>query len=54
MTIALIPALVCLVGLLMFVLSANPKVVAIGGHMFWVGLLALLLGSVGHAVVVGH
>lgn len=36
-------ALVCLIGVLMYALSANPKLVEIGRMMFWVGLLAFLL-----------
>ena len=35
--------LVALVGVLMYALSANPKMVEIGRMMFWVGLLAFLL-----------
>lgn len=35
--------LICVVGLLMYALSANGKLVAIGQDMFWVGLLAFLL-----------
>jgi len=35
--------LVSLVGLLMYALSANAKLVEIGRNMFWVGLLAFLL-----------
>ena len=35
--------LVSLIGLLMFALSANPKLAEIGKCMFWVGLLAFLL-----------
>lgn len=35
--------LVCLIGVLMYALSANPKLQAIGKDMFWVGLLAFLL-----------
>ena len=37
--------LVALIGLLMYVLAANPKVVEIGRIMFWTGLLAFLLGG---------
>jgi hypothetical protein len=40
--------LVSLVGLLMYALAANPKVTTIGLHMFWVGLLAFLLGGAPH------
>jgi len=43
--VILLPLLVCIVGLLMYALAANPKLVEIGRIMFWVGLLACLLGS---------
>jgi hypothetical protein len=36
-------ALVCLVGLLMYALSVNSKLIEIGRIMFFAGLLALLL-----------
>jgi hypothetical protein len=35
--------LVSLVGLLMYALSTNAKLVELGRMMFWVGLLAFLL-----------
>lgn len=37
--------LVAVVGLLMFALSTNGKIVEIGKIMFWTGLLAFLLGD---------
>jgi hypothetical protein len=37
--------LIALIGLLMYVLAGNPKVVEIGRIMFWTGLLAFLLGG---------
>ena len=37
--------LVLIIGLLMFALSGNPKLVRIGEIMFFCGLLALLLGG---------
>jgi hypothetical protein len=37
--------LISLIGLLMYVLAGNPKVVEIGRIMFWTGLLAFLLGG---------
>ena len=37
--------LISLIGLLMYVLASNPKVVEIGRIMFWTGLLAFLLGG---------
>jgi hypothetical protein len=44
MTIVL-SLLIALIGLLMYVLASNPKVVEIGRIMFWTGLLAFLLGG---------
>jgi Na+/phosphate symporter len=46
-----LPLLVSIVGLLMYALSANPKVSEIGRIMFWVGLLAFLLDYPGHGLV---
>jgi hypothetical protein len=43
--IILLPLLVALVGVLMYALSANPKLVEIGRIMFFAGLLAFLLGA---------
>ena len=37
------PLLIALIGLLMYALAANPKVVEIGRILFWTGLLAFLL-----------
>jgi Na+/phosphate symporter len=45
----MIQLIVCVVGLLMYVLASNPKVSEIGRIMFWTGLLSFLLG--GHAVI---
>lgn len=44
MLIVGLPAIVALVGLLMYVLATNPKVNEIGRIMFAVGLLCLLFG----------
>jgi hypothetical protein len=50
-----ISLLVALVGLLMYCLSANAKVSAIGFAMFQIGLLAFLLTWPGHALAIaGH
>jgi Na+/phosphate symporter len=46
-----IPLIVSVVGLLMYALSKDAKVSQIGRDMFWVGLLAFLLGYSGHGVV---
>lgn len=40
-----LPLLISIIGLLMYALSGNPKVVEIGRIMFWTGLLAFLLGG---------
>jgi Na+/phosphate symporter len=45
MLIYSLAALVCIVGLLMYALSANGKVQEIGRIMFFAGLLAFLLGA---------
>lgn len=42
--------LVALVGVLMYALSANPKLVEIGRICFWTGLLAFLLRMTGPSV----
>lgn len=41
--IILLPVVICVVGLLMYMLSANPKVADVGKIMFGVGLLVTLL-----------
>jgi hypothetical protein len=43
--IVVLPLLIAVIGLLMYVLASNPKVVEIGRIMFWTGLLAFLLGG---------
>jgi hypothetical protein len=44
--------LICLVGVLIYALSANPKLVEIGRIMFFAGLLAFLLsGGAGLGIV---
>ncbi len=40
----IIQLVVCVVGLLMYALAANPKLVDVGKIMFWTGLLSFLLG----------
>ena len=43
--IILLPLLVAVVGLLMYALSANPKLQEVGRLMFFAGLFVFLLGS---------
>ena len=50
--IILLPLLICVVGLMMYALAANPKLVEVGRMMFWVGLLAFLLSGPSHLVEV--
>jgi len=50
MSIAWIPLIVCLVGLLIAVLSDNGKVVEIGKAMFWTGLLVTLFVLSSHTL----
>jgi hypothetical protein len=51
--IAYVPAFVCLLGLILYVALNSPsttKTQQLGLHMFWCGLLVLLLHLSGHAV----
>lgn len=50
--IIFLPLLICLIGAMMYALSNNPKVAEIGRCMFWVGLLAFLLGFHGQSITV--
>ena len=44
------PALVALIGVLLYFASTNPKVQDCGKMMFWTGLLAFMLGAGGHGI----
>jgi Na+/phosphate symporter len=50
MVISILALLVCIIGLLIYVLASNPKLSEIGRLMFFAGLLATLL-AVGQKVV---
>lgn len=50
MLIAFVPILVFLAGLLMFILSANPKVVRIGEILMFVGAFFTVQALAGHTV----
>lgn len=50
MLIAFVPVLVFLAGLLMFILSANPKVVRIGEILLFVGAFFTVWALSGHTV----
>lgn len=47
-----IPLIVAVVGILMYVLASHAKIQELGRLMFWVGLLAFLLG--GHYMTMAH
>ena len=49
-----LPLLICIIGALMYALSANPKIAELGRLSFWVGLLAFLLTAPGHLVGLMH
>jgi len=54
MIIAYAPILVCLIGLLVYVLATNAKVVECGRAAFWCGLLVTLLVFSTHTVAIGR
>ena len=41
--IILLPLLVAIVGLLLYVMATQPKIVEVGRILFWTGMLATLL-----------
>jgi hypothetical protein len=46
--------LVAIIGLLMYALAANPKLVRVGEIMFFCGLLAFLINIKEIITVIGH
>lgn len=50
--ITLIPILVCIVGLLMYILLSNPKAQELGRIMFFCGLLVVLWTAPHGSVVI--
>ena len=53
MIIAIFSIVIAIVGLLLWVLSANPKVSEAGKLAFFAGLLALSFALAGHTVRIG-
>ena len=45
-----LPLLFALIGVLMYALCTNPKMIEIGHVLFWTGTLAFLLNAVGPVV----
>lgn len=39
----LLSVIICVVGLVMYLIATNPKVSTVGLHMFWVGLFVALM-----------
>lgn len=54
MLIAIVPLLMIVVGVLVYALSANPKVSEIGRLTLFAGLLAFALAFSGHVVSLGR
>lgn len=50
--IIFLPLLICLIGLVLYVLPVDAKVQTLGLNMFWVGLLAFLLLYQGHPIAI--
>jgi hypothetical protein len=48
--IILVPFLVCLIGLVVYIISTHPKISEVGKDMFWTGLLVTLF-DVGRVTV---
>ncbi len=51
--VAILPAVVCIVGLLVYLLASNPKAVELGRLAFFAGLFCLTWALAGHTVRVG-
>jgi hypothetical protein len=49
-----LPLLIALIGVLMYALCTNAKLIEIGRILFWTGTLAFLLTFPGHAVSLLH
>ncbi len=43
MLISYLPLLICIIGLLIYALAANPKIAEIGRTMMWTGMLVTLM-----------
>lgn len=52
--VIVVPLLVCLIGMVLYVLPVDGKVQALGKDMFWVGLLVFLLLYPQHPVTIGR
>ncbi len=50
---AIIPLIVCIIGLIVYIVSSNPKISEVGRIAFFCGLLATCLAFAGSSVHVG-
>jgi hypothetical protein len=50
MIIALVPLLVAIIGLLIYVLSSNAKIIEVGRCLMWCGTLVTLFATMTHTV----
>lgn len=53
MMITIVPLLAAIVGVLLYVLASNTKVVEIGRILFWTGVLVTLMALAHHTVRFG-
>lgn len=53
MLIAYLPLIAALIGLLMYVLASNAKVVEIGRILLWTGALVILMAAAHNTVKIG-
>ena len=54
LVIAIVPAVVMLVGLFMYILAANPKVAELGRIMFFAGLVAVCFAMTDEKMTIGR
>lgn len=52
MLVIWLPLLVCLLGLVVYMVSTNAKVQSLALHAYWTGLLVTLLDLAGRAITV--
>lgn len=50
MLIAILPVIIALVGVLVYVISSNAKVIEIGRALMWCGILATVFVAAGRTV----
>lgn len=53
MIIAIVPLLIAVLGLLIYVLASNAKVVEVGRALMWCGILVTLLAAMSRVIKIG-